>query len=147
MSKPYIDQIDTMIDAHMMTIESLRAEVERLESAKSVILMLRGDDGMGQIRDVTPKAKKSQEITIRKLAGPKKEKLSSKGMDDQAIAVLAVFKDGLKMKDLVAAMDLPTDDKRATNRLWYALDIAIKAGKLIKEEGFYKLPHEQSEAA
>lgn len=140
MKHDYITQIQHKIDAHRQTIEALQREIDKLEGAAEVIAQLRGNDGVLAL-DVTPEKKSSGPLyTIRKRAAPVGERLSSKGMDKQAKAALTVHADGLTMKDLGGAIGLQPGDKKAANRLWYAMDVAIKAGKFVKEDGLYKLP-------
>jgi hypothetical protein len=144
MSRPYLDQIDSMIAAHRQTIEALQREIYKLEGAAEVIAQLRGNDGIMAL-DVTPERKISGAITIRKKAAPTGERVSSAGMEERAAAALTIHKDGLGMKQLAIAMGLQQSDKRVVNRLWYALNSAIKAGKFTKEGNLYKLPPQKEE--
>lgn len=140
----YITQIEHKIDAHRQTIAALQREIDKLEGAAEVIAQLRGNDGIMAL-DVTPEKKSAPMFTIRKkIDGPtrKRAKYEPVKSADLKAGILEALTEpgGLKLADIADVMGFNRDDKKARNRIWYALDQMIKAGEADKDGNIYILP-------
>jgi len=152
MSAPLLQQLDAKISFHRTEMERHMHEIERLETARSVLADLRAEAGNPTLTlKAEPVARKSEPITIRRIEAKPAKKNVRRAVGDEYFKqaqraaklrddILAVLKAGpLISSDIQKQLGL---EKSETGKklVWNRLYLMKKDGLVLRDsDGSYRL--------